>query len=406
MPYGYIYLTTNKINGKKYIGQHKSEVFDKDYYGSGLIIRRATKKYREENFVVEVIEWCNSREELNEREKYWIAKNDAVESSDFYNKAYGGDGMTSEAVSGGKNNHAKPVRCIETGQVFSCIKEAYEFIGRGSSSIKRSIHGGTRCAGYHWEFVREFDYTTPKINNLVELNKLRKETPFKGKHHTEETRRRISELRKGERVYELMIPVVAIFSKKRYDSIGDAINDGVRHSYYDGIKKGLRSNYRGDFWVYEKDFISQDDPDYYARSIMEHVALLISEKKIEYDKYEDARYERVRMKSIRSSQRMTEICKMKDISGKNNPMYGKHHTEETRQKIREKNLGKPNPKVFKRMIDIESGEVFINLTEASKSVNRSPSTMVTQIKRGQRCGGRLFAYYDEYVQRAGDNVCL
>lgn len=33
--YGYIYLTTNLINGKKYIGKHKSLTFDDSYFGSG-----------------------------------------------------------------------------------------------------------------------------------------------------------------------------------------------------------------------------------------------------------------------------------------------------------------------------------------------------------------------------------
>ena len=50
--YGYIYETTNLINGKKYIGQHVSETFDKDYYGSGKAFLNALRKNGKENFKV------------------------------------------------------------------------------------------------------------------------------------------------------------------------------------------------------------------------------------------------------------------------------------------------------------------------------------------------------------------
>ena len=36
--YGYIYEITNLVNGKKYIGQHKSNQFDEDYHGSGKLL--------------------------------------------------------------------------------------------------------------------------------------------------------------------------------------------------------------------------------------------------------------------------------------------------------------------------------------------------------------------------------
>lgn len=78
--YGYIYKTVNLINNRMYIGKHCSENFDTTYYGSGKLLLRAIKKYGKKNFSVEVLEWCKTEEELNNREKYYI---------DFYKQKYG-----------------------------------------------------------------------------------------------------------------------------------------------------------------------------------------------------------------------------------------------------------------------------------------------------------------------------
>lgn len=92
--YGFVYITTNHVNGKQYIGQKKYDKSNKwkSYLGSGIILKRAIKKYGECNFSKEIIEECETKETLDEREKYWIDYYNAVDRDDFYNIASGGDG--------------------------------------------------------------------------------------------------------------------------------------------------------------------------------------------------------------------------------------------------------------------------------------------------------------------------
>ena len=91
-PFGYIYITTNLINNKKYIGMHKSSTFNPNYKGSGKILWRAISKYGWNNFKVEILKWCFSKEELIDQEKYFIESYHACESRGFYNCMEGGHG--------------------------------------------------------------------------------------------------------------------------------------------------------------------------------------------------------------------------------------------------------------------------------------------------------------------------
>lgn len=69
--FGYIYKTINLINGKIYIGQHIAKEFEAEkYLGSGILLHKAVKKYGKENFKVILLESCDSKEQLDDRERY------------------------------------------------------------------------------------------------------------------------------------------------------------------------------------------------------------------------------------------------------------------------------------------------------------------------------------------------
>lgn len=92
--YGYIYKTVNLVNGKFYIGKHKyhKPQIDPSYLGSGIKLKSAIQKYGIQHFQTELLEVCNTAEEMNQREIWWIQQTDACNPDIGYNMSQGGDG--------------------------------------------------------------------------------------------------------------------------------------------------------------------------------------------------------------------------------------------------------------------------------------------------------------------------
>ena len=89
-PYGFIYITTNLINGKRYLGQRRFSQGWQKYLGSGLTFKKALAKYGENNFIKDIILICFSEEELNQAEYDLSVFFNVVESNDWYNLVLGG----------------------------------------------------------------------------------------------------------------------------------------------------------------------------------------------------------------------------------------------------------------------------------------------------------------------------
>ncbi len=98
-----IYLRTNLVNGKQYVGQtinfEKREnawLYKKRYAGEA--INNARKKYGTENFKAEILRECETQDELNKWEMYYIDKLNTV-SPNGYNLTDGGGGRVHSKIS-------------------------------------------------------------------------------------------------------------------------------------------------------------------------------------------------------------------------------------------------------------------------------------------------------------------
>ena len=78
-----IYLITNIINNKQYVGKDSNN--NPKYLGSGTLLLEDIKKYGKSNFKKEILEICTTDEELTLQETYWISNFNALQSNNFYN---------------------------------------------------------------------------------------------------------------------------------------------------------------------------------------------------------------------------------------------------------------------------------------------------------------------------------
>ena len=129
-----IYLITNLVNGKVYVGQSvdiqrrysehiRSAQPDKyslkNERDSKTPIHLAMQKYGIENFSLRILEEC-SRELLNEREKYWISMFHSNEKKYGYNVTEGGQ----ETIGCKGENHSQAkLTQIEVNEIKKLLKE-------------------------------------------------------------------------------------------------------------------------------------------------------------------------------------------------------------------------------------------------------------------------------------------
>jgi group I intron endonuclease len=217
-----VYLTTNMVNGKKYIGKDSKN--NPNYLGSGVLLQKAISKYGKNNFKKDIIEECSNFEQLIQREEYWLNFYNAGNSPMFYNL----HNYSSGAPSGEKN----------------------KLFGR-KLSLKRRMQISQSLRG--------------RIHSEETKKRIRESNIGKnlGKYPSKETRAKLSKAATGRKHTE------ESKEKIRLKNIGNRSRTGMTHSVETkekirnaqiGIKKNPESVYKN-FLAQKKKPIIQYDTD-------------------------------------------------------------------------------------------------------------------------------------------------
>lgn len=190
MPICGIYKITNQINGKCYIGQsvdiekrwhqHKrrSLVLGSTEYDS--YFHRAIRKYGLENFSFEVLEEC-LKEELNEKETFYVSRYSSNQVESGYNLTAGGDSVSQKSkklsdeelqnvISDLKNTTLSQA---EIGQKYNIAQTTVSGINRGEFRYQENETYPLRDSNV----IRGWNLIKPKVEK--EIQSKTKETNIK-----------------------------------------------------------------------------------------------------------------------------------------------------------------------------------------------------------------------------------
>lgn len=182
----YIYKTTNKVNGKIYIGKSLTE--NESYLGSGKKFKEAFKEFGRDNFSKEILEGnIDDPDYLNEREKYWIEYYNSTDPEIGYNLQRGG-GKTCF----GENHFMYGKHVSESVKTKISISNKTRPVAEStkrkqSESLKgRVFSESTRKKFSEWQRGRKISEETKKKLSIINT----------GKKHTEEAKKKMSESQK------------------------------------------------------------------------------------------------------------------------------------------------------------------------------------------------------------------
>ncbi|EPY6472255.1 NUMOD3 domain-containing DNA-binding protein [Clostridium sporogenes] len=216
-----VYMHTNKINGKKYIGITSQKAENRWAKGEGYkyqLFYRAIKKYGWNNFIHEILKTELTEEQAKAEEIKLISLYGTTNKEKGYNVGLGGEGMfgnkftetIKRKISNSHKGKEMPTKTKETlrevnkGNKYCLGKKVPKEV---KNKISKSLKGNKNSLG---------------VNHTEETKKKMSEKA-KGRKHTEETKKKISNSRKGDRNYNSR-KIICLNTNEIFNTIIDCAN--------------------------------------------------------------------------------------------------------------------------------------------------------------------------------------
>lgn len=156
--FGYIYLITNKIDGKQYVGQTRASPetrFKQHRYSNGLL-GISIRENGFDNFELKVMDIADNIDELNEKEVDWIHKLDTLIPLGYNVSIGGGAHDKTEA-----NGNYVPVINLNTQIIYESMTFAALRCNTSVTGIWRCCHSdAVTSGGYQWALLEDYENGT------------------------------------------------------------------------------------------------------------------------------------------------------------------------------------------------------------------------------------------------------
>jgi len=194
-----IYKATNKINGKCYIGQttgklknRRKQHLYKSKNMSNFYFHNALRTYGKDSFEWEVLCECDTKDELNEMEFHYIKQYDTYENG--YNMTFGGDGIIRINIS---EDHKQKISDALRGENHPMYGKhlSEDHKQKISNALKgKKVSISTRKKMSESSIGKKMSEEAKLKLSLAGKGRV---SHMKGKTHTKETRKILSEKSKG-----------------------------------------------------------------------------------------------------------------------------------------------------------------------------------------------------------------